>query len=380
MKGTDNLNMNCFYRRPPRPRSLFLPVALIALGYCLAFSAEKYYLQVEPAGGAQVGNNKHHWSCTWSPTAYEECSNLLRRRLPPPTRPPDLYSASGRQRWLFLGDSQMSRLFRVSNIEKLLVEGALRMSHVGCLGPFSCIEKRGYRCDLNKILDLAYAEKWVPPRPHMFAGPTNFGLNNPYCSDGSGSFPAFLQCTPQTNERDCVGGASRLKYRYGGFIPLEYATDVEIQTPEFRTTQENVAAFIDRDWNTPVMVQEWGKPICLLGTGNHDSRIKGITTGYFLRNVKFLLETFSHVCEHMIWIGNTANKKDDDKYPQTKELMKQWDTATKRMIEAEPTLRDMMTFIEVRRAALRWPHADHIHLDDAWYKKLGNELLIPLIR
>jgi len=38
---------------------------------------------------------------------------------------------------------------------------------------------------------------------------------------------------------------------------MEFARDTEIQTPEFRTTQENIAAYVCRTWNTPEMFQDW---------------------------------------------------------------------------------------------------------------------------
>lgn len=382
----------------PRPRSFLSPVGLIALGYLLAFAADEYYYAASDGrygAGRYALDDDGRWSCAWNPADVSACRDLLRRRLPRPTPPPDPPGPDdppgprpGRQRWLLLGDSQMGRLFRASNVERLLVRDPLRMSRVGCLGQVSCAEVSGYRCNLNSAFGMPYADAWVPPRPGERVGPTNHGAENPYCYDGSGSFPSLLRCAPldPDADNDAAGGprprcdADRMRHRYGGYVPVEYARDVEVQTPDFRTTQENLAAFVEREWNDPATVREWGRPVCVLGNGNHDARIKGITTGHYLKNVRFLLETFSRVCAHMVWIGNTANKRDDAKFPQTKALMEQWDGAIQRMIEGEPRLRAMMTFVEVRRAALRWPHVDHIHLDDAWYDRLGNGLLAPLIR
>jgi len=46
------------------------------------------------------------------------------------------------------------------------------------------------------------------------------------------------------------------EFLHGGFISMEFAKDIELQTPEYLTTQENVAAYIHRFWNTIDMVKE----------------------------------------------------------------------------------------------------------------------------
>ena len=153
-------------------------------------------------------------------------------------------------------------------------------------------------------------------------------------------------------------------------MTMEFARDTEIQTPEFRTTQENIAAYIGRTWNTPEMLQDWGKPICIIGAGNHDLLLDGITTPDFVQNVKFMLTTMMPVCEHMIWLGNTTNGRKSE-YPQTMKQMKSWDRAVKEMLESEPKLHGMMSFLDVIDASLTFPHADYIHMDDSWYMQLG---------
>ena len=155
---------------------------------------------------------------------------------------------------------------------------------------------------------------------------------------------------------------------------MEFARDTEIQTPEFRTTQENVAAYVMRNWNTPDLLQHWKKPVCVLSAGNHDALTgkKGYvpSTEDFVRNVKFMLTTMKPVCEHIIWLGNTTNKE-PTRFPQTMERMISFDKGVKELIGSEPELLSMMSFIDVIDASLTHPHDDFIHMDKFWYNKFG---------
>jgi hypothetical protein len=322
------------------------------------------------------------WSCAWFPNDHKKCDELFYNRLPPPT-PNSEQTESGAidsQRWLFLGDSTMKRLFDGSALKAVLVQEPMQD---GCLGQVTCDEHEADRCELNANFGLPYADQWIAPNPHVFEGPKKFGAENAYCTDCSGCQTHFLECRSNRN----VDGSGRSlskrsecnkgKRRYGGFMTMEFARDTEIQTPEFRTTQENIAAYIGRTWNTPEMLQDWGKPICIIGAGNHDLLLDGITTPDFVQNVKFMLTTMMPVCEHMIWLGNTTNGRKSE-YPQTMKQMKGWDRAVKEMLESEPELRGMMSYIEVVDAAYKFPHADFIHMDASWYMQLG-QLFVSLM-
>lgn len=157
-------------------------------------------------------------------------------------------------------------------------------------------------------------------------------------------------------------------------MTMEFARDREIQTPIFQTTQENIAHYLKHEFNSIDLVRQWGKPICVVGTGNHDVLLDGITTKDFTSNVHFLLHNLKHVCSHMVWLGNTCNGR-ESKFPQTMKQMKVWDSAVKEMIEAEPDLMVMMTFVEVFDASLTFSHSDFIHMSNAWYEELGKFFL-----
>ena len=338
----------------------------------------------------QPSLNKHptiesvnDWSCSWFPNDRKQCSDLFRRRLA--TTKSDLDHVSNdsfdSKRWLFFGDSTMKRLFDLSDLKNKLVYEPSRTSKDDCLGKFSCDEHVADRCEINSNFGLPYAEKWIPPDPNMFEGPKKYGARNNYCTDCSGCQSHFLECrlsesnSFNTNKNNLEMDRSsstcnHSKRRYGGFMTMEFARDKEIQTPEFQTTQENIAAYVARIWNTPKLLQYWGKPICVLGAGIHDILLDGITTEDFVRNVKFMLTVMMPVCEHLVWLGNTTNGRKSE-YLQTMRQMKIWDRAVKELIESEPELLKLSSFIDVIDASLTFPHADFIHMNDKWYSQLG---------
>jgi hypothetical protein len=156
---------------------------------------------------------------------------------------------------------------------------------------------------------------------------------------------------------------------YGGYIGIKFARDVEMQSPEFTTTQENIAAFIDRNYNTPMLVEDWGKPVCVVNTGIHDVLIPHITTAKFLSNVEWYLSLLSQQCEYIIWIATTAPETDQrvQKISQTQS----WNVGVKNILSRTPELLHKIAFVDVFEASRSWPHRDNIHMDSAWYEQLG---------
>ena len=119
------------------------------------------------------------------------------------------------------------------------------------------------------------------------------------------------------------------------------------------------------------MLQEWGKPICVLSAGIHDVLIPNITKEIFVQNVKHLLTNFTRVCESIVWLGNTAPTRDDSDYPQTPALVKTWNMAVREMI-AQSNFGPAVLFIDVHTASKVYPRMDRIHMQDKWYELLGN--------
>jgi hypothetical protein len=223
---------------------------------------------------------------------------------------------------------------------------------------------------------------WTHPNLTIGEGPCKFGLENPYCNDLAGGHSRFITCRrikrispQQRKESGSVANNKKTEpvFTYGGYFSVEFSRDVELQTPEFRTTQENVAAYISKTFNTDALVEDFGKPICVANTGVHDAMIPNITLAKYVTNVEWYLHLLKAQCRHVIWISTTAPAT--NKFIQTSKQTKEWDAAVKQMISASTTLRPVTSFVDVFSASARTKHADNIHMTQQWYNALGNLFL-----
>jgi len=343
------------------------------------------------------------WTCYWSIEAHDECNQVLARRLPQPIQPMQGEGPT-KQRWLFFGDSTMKRPFQKSNLNRYLVEepfifqNEARKDESGNDGKFACwtdidcTERHVDRCDHDTVFEMERVPEaeYQSPVWDSFEGPTNWAVGKPYCSDCGGCDPHFLHCVsttaaaksqidgdseqPQQEQKNC----NLNSLAYGGFMKIEFAKDVEVQSSLYKTTQENTAHYLREHFNSPQMAMEWGKPICVIGTGFHDMilllKTDNFNQGRFVENVNWYLMIMKDECSHIIWLSNTAPSRENPRnWPQTMELTKAWNDGVRDMIELIPDLKEMMTYIDVYEATVDYPHNadDHIHLIDAWYGEIG---------
>ena len=217
----------------------------------------------------------------------------------------------------------------------------------------------------------------------------------------SESQPSTTPCIPATIRQKEVQQLSL----HGGYFAMPFTRDVVIQTPEARTTQENIVSYIQRQQleNQPAL--------CVVRVGLHDMALPNMTVSKFVTNVQWYLNLllFSNgaappttpnnnnnnknknfgVCFHVIWLQNTAPQwKDDNDIPpgspphqlQTAQRVRDYDTAVRDMISTSSTssvvtdgrrLQDYVTTIDVFAASKNWTHSDNIHMDSAWNRALG---------
>jgi hypothetical protein len=157
---------------------------------------------------------------------------------------------------------------------------------------------------------------------------------------------------------------------FGGYVSVEFARDVEIQSEEYTTTQENVAKYIERDWNIGAMIADFGRPICVVGTGFHDvAIIPKIQLVVYLENVRWYLDLLSPVCDHVVWVSNTCPATDE--HPQKREQTNEWNLAVRDLLME----RDHTSFIDVFAASIEFEHKDNLHMSNNWYDLLGKMFL-----
>jgi hypothetical protein len=214
-------------------------------------------------------------ACEWAPGDHSPCTELLVARLPKPQQATS--TSPQRQRWLFFGDTTVHKLNIYSTIQSHLIGDVLSKveKQEPCWKSLECQQTSASRCHLNNDFGLPLAETWIPPDASNFEGPYKFGVENHYCMDCMGCYSSFLQCTLKdenvtaTNNDDnddtnkCVSHDKKLVY--GGYVSISFARSVEIQTPQYATTQENIASFLSESWiSKGPLLDDWGLPICKL--------------------------------------------------------------------------------------------------------------------
>ncbi|EJK73102.1 hypothetical protein THAOC_05293 [Thalassiosira oceanica] len=255
----------------------------------------------------------------------------------------------------------MWRVFVMSKLQDVLIDIPLREEQMNCTRSLQT-----HRCKLNEAYGLPQPDQWIPLPPEEFGGPVV--MRGP-CNDCFGCNTDFLDC-PIGNGSSCYDAS------YGGYASMEFAKDASLQTEEYNTSQENIASRFDRVWNKRLDVWK-NKPICIISAGNHDILVENITTAAYENNVRFLLKTFQNVCEHIVWLGNTAPLRDDTEYKQTVESMRDYEAAVQRILSSSTS--DDISYVNVFDASMSYFHNDHIHMRDDWYRSLGNDLFIPFV-
>jgi hypothetical protein len=161
---------------------------------------------------------------------------------------------------------------------------------------------------------------------------------------------------------------------YGGFIKAEFARDVEMQSAEFITSQENIAAFINTAYNSKGLVRDWGKPVCLASTAHHDAAIPNITQEIYLTNVEWYIRVLKPHCEYIIWLGATAPADViPGEYPQTLNLTRDWNTGVRELLERKTDLNAVFVdiFVASQQDGAHRPD-DNLHLAYAWYSAMAS--------
>jgi hypothetical protein len=339
-------------------------------------------------------------SCVWSPSLdapdcfpllmahLQQSLNASRTRFWQNRRVADNDNKRRRhinRRWLFLGDSTVFRLFLDSQVGTYLLWDAnerYRQQRGLCYSShyLNCNSIYCQRCNTMSQLSLVEASSgWIPPDFTLGEGPTKFGLSHPYCSDCNGCNTNLRSCSLwKADDAPCPDAAttrdSSSVYTgpaYGGYMSVEFARDVELQTDQYKTTQENLLSlYIAEQWNAPIeMIEEFGRPLCVVGGGHHDIVLPNITKEIYLENVHWYLGILSQQCDFIVWMANNSPQTDD--YAQTLAATFEWNMAVQDILLTNREFRRKSFFLDVFNASIEYPHVDNIHMEATWYAALA---------
>ena len=130
--------------------------------------------------------SKKTLQCIWKPGDDDSCLHLVSEQIDA-----SLLRTSAvpleQHRWLFLGDSTMSRLFANYGLKRHFIDTA----PIRKVCPqYSCNQISTGRCNTNEVFQLARRQdgQWSSPDYTRGEGPIKFGMENPYCQDWHGSW------------------------------------------------------------------------------------------------------------------------------------------------------------------------------------------------
>lgn len=231
------------------------------------------------------------------------------------------YPKPGKPRWIFLGDSNFGRLFRV------FIELQKNCTQI----------KKGSRCDRDIYLGIERRAKWLRPSP--IDGPTDYGLENPYCSD----------CYT------CRNGHYECETLFIETIAVEFTRDVELQSMTTNTTQESVSLYL---LNNP-------KDRCFVNSGMHDLKLKAVTDAIFIEHVKTYIKLIQPACKKIIWISQTSVRNTSF----NNKIIKRRNYLVKNMLKYTFPTTEFLDIYEMSNR--KNIHTDGVHLNTEFYRSVS---------
>jgi hypothetical protein len=253
---------------------------------------------------------------------------------------------------------------------------------------YKCSIIQSGRCTVADLFGISKSGRpvpWIAPNFSLVEGPVMHGLTNPYCQDCLGCESELLHChadvDSSASSSPSYSGCERHMNASGGYVSVEYARDVEIQSTTRRTTQENFVHYLATQWNVPPMVRDLGRVVCVVNTGIHDWKIPNITTEAYLKNVREYLRLLSEQCVHVVWVGNTSPQTDLN--VQKIDGTQRWNLGVLDLLrtitngtsgggtESSSVSWPSYSFIDVFEASRKANYFDNIHMHPSWYDAFG---------
>ena len=157
---------------------------------------------------------------------------------------------------------------------------------------------------------------------------------------------------------------------YGGkvdYMDIQFARDLTMRSVLGDTTQESLSRFLQDRKDV--------YSLCVVNSGLHDQRTKGLRTESYIVDVKWYLETITPVCQNIFWIQTTAPLGQRE-WPQTVAKTRELNDALNSYFDTFGYVQwhGNLYVVEVFVASLVAKHRDNVHLDKTWYFELSNSL------
>lgn len=287
----------------------------------------------------EVNHINRKYSCEYRPSNLRECYNLLSPHI------------NRKPAWFFLGDSQINFLFNFLTYPYNITRHR---------------EAKEKRCGVLDYYNFSKADMWNPPSNarnethvgNQTQGPYDFGLKNPFCMDLLGWKNEMLESSIGNN-----------KTRFVEKLCLDYASDVEQQTPTTRTSQETMILYITNQLERRNLHVH--DTVCVTNVGIHDQKLCAgksdeLCLQIYLQNVGVYLNLLQKVCGDIVWIAITPVFGETNR-PQKNETIYIWNEEVSKIISGYSNT----FYIDVWHAASAYRHIDNVHFEWSYYITFG---------
>lgn len=250
-------------------------------------------------------------------------------------------------RWLFLGDSTMSRLSSAFGFLQKARGNKLEKNRA--MG----------RCSLMNYMDIPKATNWIHP-VSGHEGPVVYGLEHHFCTDAKSSARTFSAAETGMEME---------------FLGVEFARDVEMPSLTTKTTQETVMLYLDKTTK---------RDVCVVNTGLHDEQIRDKTDSDHVSDVRWYLNMLQHHCKQLVWLTTNYVLENADRIAQQAEKPDALREGAAELINKRISTRNHLVTEMIQKHFPRvkildiWDmsanermHVDHVHMATVYYDTIA---------
>jgi len=249
--------------------------------------------------------------------------------------------------WHFMGDSQMGYTFK----------------EIISTYPYRKISGRTAPDERCGFLEYCYLEKrreWDVQGARLTQGPVLYGLSNHFCSDLSG----FQNTMVEGDKNNFIE-----------YLAIEFASDVEQQTPTTNTTQQSASLYLRNQLHHYDLTID--DRVCVVNVGLHDQNICAVPAwlrkeqcgDLYMRNVETYLKELDSVCGYIVWISTTSCMN-SRRHAQRNGRSVDWNRFVESLLNR--LYPEKSFFVDVWGKSSNTTHLDNIHLEASYYEELAS--------